>query len=108
MALFFNAVSLMSLTDQFSAPEIAAADAQSSTSTSHPPNLHKPPMPPAQPHPQPSVQSPPPSQSGGSLLYPAQMQTQGPGPNPPAQGIGPPPPYKINPEELSKEDVIFF
>ncbi|TNM88028.1 hypothetical protein fugu_006249 [Takifugu bimaculatus] len=80
--------------DQLSTPE---ADAQSSSSTSHPPNLHKPPVPPSPPHPQLPVQSPPPS-----LLYP----TQGPGPNPQAHGA--PPLYKINPEELSKEDVIFF
>ncbi|TWW57944.1 Rho guanine nucleotide exchange factor 18 [Takifugu flavidus] len=86
-------------TDQLSTPE---ADAQSSSSTSHPPNLHKPPVPPSPPHPQLPVQSPPPSQSVGSLLYP----TQGPGPNPQAHGA--PPLYKINPEELSKEDVIFF
>lgn len=93
----------MSPTDQLSGLETAAADAQSSSGASHLPNLHKPPVPPAQPHPQPSVQSPPPSQSGASLLYP-----QGPGPSPPAHGHAPPPPYKINPEELGKEDVIFF
>lgn len=92
----------MSPTDHLSTPESAAADAQSSTSTPHPPNLHKPPVPPTPPHPQLSMQSPPPSQSVGSLLYP----TQSPGPNPQAHGA--PPLYKINPEELSKEDVIFF
>lgn len=91
-SLFFNAVSFMSPTDQFSTPEVAAGDAQSF----HPPNLHKPPVAPTQPHPQPSVQSP------------TQLQMQGPGPSPPAHTLGPPPPYKINPEELSKEDVIFF
>lgn len=74
----------MSLTDQFGPPETPGADAQSSTGAPH---LHKPP---AQPYPQPSVQSPPLSLSGG----------------PPAQGQAPPPPY--HQEELSKEDVIFF
>lgn len=87
---------------------MAAADVQASSGASHPPSLHKPPVPPPQPHPLPSSKSPPPSQSGGSLLYSTQMGTQGPGPSPPAHGHGPPPPYKINPEELSKEDVIFF
>lgn len=87
----------MSPADQLSTLENAAADAHS-----HPPNLHKPPVPPTQPHQQLSVQSPPPPQSTGSLLYP----TQGPGPNPQAHVA--PPPYKIDSEELSKEDVIFF
>ncbi|KAM7012415.1 rho guanine nucleotide exchange factor 18 [Tautogolabrus adspersus] len=116
--------SLHHLSDKHSPPDSTGPDTQStsSISSSHPPNVQKPPMPPAQPHPQPSVQPPsiPPShsQSTGSLQFQAHLQPQGLNPNTqthvqgPGQGLthshSMPPPYKINTEDLNKEDVIFF
>ncbi|XP_070764989.1 rho guanine nucleotide exchange factor 18 [Enoplosus armatus] len=112
-------------TDQLSPPDIAGPDTQStsSISTSHPPNVQKPPMPPAQSHLQPSMQPPmqpptipPHSQSTGSLQF--QPHLQGLSSNAQAHvqvnvhGLthshSMPPPYKINTEDLNKEDVIFF
>lgn len=116
----------MSLTDQLSPPDNTGLDTQStsSISTSHPPNVQKPPMPPAQPQPQPSMQPPaipPHSQSTGSLQFQSHLQPQGLSPNTQAHvqanvhGLthshSMPPPYKINTEaseDLNKEDVIFF
>ncbi|TMS20264.1 Rho guanine nucleotide exchange factor 18 [Larimichthys crocea] len=110
-------------TDQLSPPDSSGSDSQSTSSinTSHPPNVQKPPMPPAQSHPQPSVQPPtipPHSQSTSSLQFPPHLQPQGPSPNAQAhvqvnvQGLthshSMPPPYKVNTEDLNKEDVIFF
>ncbi|XP_051232524.1 rho guanine nucleotide exchange factor 18 isoform X1 [Dicentrarchus labrax] len=109
-------------TDQLSPPDIAGPDTQStsSISTSHPPNIQKPPMPPAQSHPQPSMQPPtipPHSHSAGSLQFQSHLQPQGPSPNAQAHvQVNVPglthshsmPPYKMNTEDLNKEDVIFF
>ncbi|XP_010730724.2 rho guanine nucleotide exchange factor 18 [Larimichthys crocea] len=109
--------------DQLSPPDSSGSDSQSTSSinTSHPPNVQKPPMPPAQSHPQPPVQPPtipPHSQSTSSLQFPPHLQPQGPSPNAQAhvqvnvQGLthshSMPPPYKVNTEDLNKEDVIFF
>ncbi|XP_056234200.1 rho guanine nucleotide exchange factor 18 isoform X2 [Seriola aureovittata] len=113
-------------TDQLSPPDSAGPDSQttSSVSTSLPANIQKPPMPPAQSHPQPSMQTstmPPHSQSSGFLQFQSHVQPQGLSPN--AQAHVPvnhglshshshshsmPPPYKIPTEDLNKEDVIFF
>ncbi|KAI3368754.1 hypothetical protein L3Q82_025742, partial [Scortum barcoo] len=110
-------------TDQLSPPDNAGTDTQttsssSSISTSHPPNVQKPPMPPAQSHPQPSMQPPtipPHSQSTVSLQFQSQLQPQGLSPNAQAHvhvlshSHSMPPPYKsINTEDINKEDVIFF
>ncbi|XP_076582434.1 rho guanine nucleotide exchange factor 18 isoform X2 [Chaetodon auriga] len=110
-------------TDQPSPPDNAGPDNQStsSISTSHPPSVQKPPMPPPQSHPQPSMQPPaipPHSQSAGSLQLQAHLQPQGLSPNAQAHvqvnvhglshGHSMLPPYKINTEDLNKEDVIFF
>uniref|UniRef100_A0A4W6FLY6 Rho/Rac guanine nucleotide exchange factor 18 n=1 Tax=Lates calcarifer TaxID=8187 RepID=A0A4W6FLY6_LATCA len=105
-------------TDQLSPPESAGPDSQttSSISTSHPPNVQKPPIPPAQSHPQPSMQPPtmpPPSQSAGFLQFQSHAQPQGSGPNTQvnhglSHSHSVPPPYKIPTEDLNKEDVIFF
>ncbi|XP_042272363.1 rho guanine nucleotide exchange factor 18 isoform X1 [Thunnus maccoyii] len=109
-------------TDQLSPPDNAGPDGQSTStiSTSHPPNVQKPPMPPAQPHPQPAMQPPSMplhSQSAGSLQFQPHLPPQGLSPNAQAHvqvnvhGLthshSMPPPYKINTEDL-KEDVIFF
>ncbi|XP_070687927.1 rho guanine nucleotide exchange factor 18 [Pempheris klunzingeri] len=109
--------------DQLSPPDNTGLDTQSSSSisTSHPPNVQKPPMPPAQPHPQPSVQPPtipPQSQTTGSLQFQSHLPPQGLSPNTQAHvqvnvhGLthshSMPPPYKISTEDLNKEDVIFF
>ncbi|XP_041791117.1 rho guanine nucleotide exchange factor 18 isoform X1 [Chelmon rostratus] len=105
--------------DQLSPPDNAGPDTQStsSISTSHPPSIQKPPMPPAQSHPQPCMQPPaipPHSQSTGSLQFQAHLQPQGLSPNVQVNVHGlshshsMPPPYKINTEDLNKEDVIFF
>uniref|UniRef100_A0A8C9ZNY5 Rho/Rac guanine nucleotide exchange factor 18 n=1 Tax=Sander lucioperca TaxID=283035 RepID=A0A8C9ZNY5_SANLU len=116
-------LSCMSLTDQLSPPDNAGPDTQptSSISISHPSNVQKPPMPPAQSHPQPSIQPPtipPHSQSTGSLQFQPHLQPQGLSPNTQAHvqvnvhGLthshSMPPPYKIATEDLNKEDVIFF
>uniref|UniRef100_UPI0037E91E3C rho guanine nucleotide exchange factor 18 n=1 Tax=Semicossyphus pulcher TaxID=241346 RepID=UPI0037E91E3C len=106
-------------TDQLSPPDNTGPDSQptSSISSSHPPNVQKPPMPPAQAHPQPSMQPPPippHSQSTGSLAFQSHLQPQGLSPNAQVSVHGlthshsMPPPYKINTEDLNKEDVIFF
>ena len=115
--------SCMSLADQLSPPDNAGLDTKSTSSigTSHPPNAQKPPMPPPQSHPQPPMQPPtipPHSQSAGSLQFQAHLPPQGLGPNAQAHvqvnvhGLSHshsmPPPYKINTEDLNKEDVIFF
>nr|XP_046247316.1 rho guanine nucleotide exchange factor 18 isoform X2 [Scatophagus argus] len=109
--------------DQLSPPESGDPDPQStsSISTSHPPNVQKPPMPPAQSHLQPSMQPPtipPHSQSTGSLPFQAHVQPQSHSANAQSHvqvnihGLSHshslPPPYKINTEDLNKEDVIFF
>ncbi|XP_036970389.1 rho guanine nucleotide exchange factor 18 isoform X1 [Acanthopagrus latus] len=109
--------------DQLSPPDNAGLDTKSTSSigTSHPPNAQKPPMPPPQSHPQPPMQPPtipPHSQSAGSLQFQAHLPPQGLGPNAQAHvqvnvhGLSHshsmPPPYKINTEDLNKEDVIFF
>ncbi|XP_044056209.1 rho guanine nucleotide exchange factor 18 isoform X2 [Siniperca chuatsi] len=109
--------------DQLSPPDNAGPDTQStsSISTSHPLNVQKPPMPPTQSHPQPSMQPstiPPHSQSTGSLQFQSHLQPQGLSPNAQAHVLvnvhglthshSMPPPYKINTEDLNKEDVIFF
>ncbi|CAJ1060618.1 rho guanine nucleotide exchange factor 18 isoform X1 [Xyrichtys novacula] len=116
--------SLHHLADQLSPLDNTVPDTHStsSISASHPPSVQKPPMPPAQPHPQPSIQPPsippPHSQSTGSLQFQPHLQSQGPSPNAQAHLQGNvhglthshsmPPPYKINTEDLNKEDVIFF
>lgn len=109
----------MSVTDQLSPPDNAGPDTQptSSISTSHPPNVQKPPMPPSQPSMQPPA-IPPHSQSTGSLQFQPHLQPQGLSPNAQAQvqvnvhGLthshSMPPPYKTATEDLNKEDVIFF
>ncbi|XP_054644706.1 rho guanine nucleotide exchange factor 18 isoform X3 [Dunckerocampus dactyliophorus] len=95
-------------------PDTSGPDSQSTVpSTSHPATLQKPPVPPAQPPLQSSVQPhsiPAHSQTAGSLHF----QPQGLSPNPHVQvhtqGLShsiPPPPY-ISTEDLNKEDVIFF
>ncbi|XP_039666974.1 rho guanine nucleotide exchange factor 18 isoform X1 [Perca fluviatilis] len=101
--------------DQHSPPDSAGPDTQptSSISISHPSVVQKPPMPPAQTHPQPSIQPPtipPHSQSTGSLQFQPHLQPQGLSPNAQAHGLSHsmPPPYKIATEDLNKEDVIFF
>uniref|UniRef100_A0A3Q0RIL0 Rho/rac guanine nucleotide exchange factor (GEF) 18b n=1 Tax=Amphilophus citrinellus TaxID=61819 RepID=A0A3Q0RIL0_AMPCI len=95
----------------------AGPDTQSvsSISASHPPNVQKPPMPPAQSYPQPSMQPPiipPHSQSTGTLQYHSHVQPQSLSPSTQVnvQGLSHsmPPPYKLPTEDLSKEDVIFF
>ncbi|XP_075944102.1 rho guanine nucleotide exchange factor 18 [Anarhichas minor] len=103
--------------DQLSPPDNAGPDTQStsSISVSHPQSLQKPPMPPAQSHPQPPT-IPPHSQTTGSLQF--HLQPQGLSPNSQAHvqvnahGLSHshsmPPPYKIATEDLNKEDVIFF
>ncbi|XP_037625436.1 rho guanine nucleotide exchange factor 18 isoform X2 [Sebastes umbrosus] len=105
--------------DQLSPPDNAGPDTQptSSISTSHPPNVQKPPMPPSQPSMQPPA-IPPHSQSTGSLQFQPHLQPQGLSPNAQAQvqvnvhGLthshSMPPPYKTATEDLNKEDVIFF
>lgn len=110
-------------TDQLSPPDNAGSDTQStsSISTSHPPNVQKPPVPPAQSHRQSSMQPPtipPHSQSTGSLQFQSHLQPQSLGSNTPAHvqvnvhGLthshSMPPPYKTSTEDLNKEDVIFF
>ncbi|XP_034386005.1 rho guanine nucleotide exchange factor 18 isoform X3 [Cyclopterus lumpus] len=110
-------------TDQLSPPDNAGPDTQStsSISISHPQNLQKPPMPPAQSHPQPSMPPPtipPHSQSTGSLQFQFHLQPQGLSPNAHAHvqvnahglthSLSMPPPYKVATEDLNKEDVIFF
>ncbi|KAA8589612.1 hypothetical protein FQN60_012977 [Etheostoma spectabile] len=105
--------------DQLSPPDSAGPDTQptSTISISHP----KAPMPPAQSHPQPSIQPPtipPHSQSTGSLQFQPHLQPQGLSPDAQAHvqlnvhGLthshNMPPPYKIATEDLNKEDVIFF
>ncbi|XP_041646746.1 rho guanine nucleotide exchange factor 18 isoform X2 [Cheilinus undulatus] len=116
--------SLLHFTDQLSPPDSAGPDTlfTSSISSSFPSNVQKLPLPPTQPHPQPSVQPPsipsPHSQSTGSLQFQNNLQPQGLGPNSQAHIQGNihglthshsmPPPYKINTEDLNKEDVIFF
>uniref|UniRef100_A0A669DZN3 Rho/Rac guanine nucleotide exchange factor 18 n=1 Tax=Oreochromis niloticus TaxID=8128 RepID=A0A669DZN3_ORENI len=84
-------------------------------SASHPPNVQKPPMPPAQSHSQPSVQPPiipPHSQSTGALQFHSPVQPQSLNPGAQVQGLSHshsmPPPYKFTTEDLNKEDVIFF
>uniref|UniRef100_A0A3Q3XHZ8 Uncharacterized protein n=1 Tax=Mola mola TaxID=94237 RepID=A0A3Q3XHZ8_MOLML len=94
-----------------------AADTQLTISTSYTQNLQKPLMPPAQTHPQPPT-IPPHSQSTSSLQLQAQLQPQCLNPNAQAHGHlsvhdlshshSMSPPYKINTEDLNKEDVIFF
>uniref|UniRef100_A0A8C3B0V2 Rho/Rac guanine nucleotide exchange factor 18 n=1 Tax=Cyclopterus lumpus TaxID=8103 RepID=A0A8C3B0V2_CYCLU len=115
--------SCFSVTDQLSPPDNAGPDTQStsSISISHPQNLQKPPMPPAQSHPQPSMPPPtipPHSQSTGSLQFQFHLQPQGLSPNAHAHvqvnahglthSLSMPPPYKVATEDLNKEDVIFF
>ncbi|KAM9849059.1 rho guanine nucleotide exchange factor 18 [Aulostomus maculatus] len=111
-------------TDQLNPPDHSGPDAQSTISTSHPPNIQKPPMPPAQPPPQPSMQPPNiplHSPSTGSLQFqplpqPPQalnlsqhIQVNVPGlSHSHTHSHSLPPPYKINTEDLNKEDVIFF
>ncbi|KAK5870296.1 hypothetical protein PBY51_024947 [Eleginops maclovinus] len=97
--------------DPLSPPD--SAGPESSISTPHPPSVQKPPLPTAQPHPQPPSM-PPHSQSTGSL----QLQPPALGPSAHAHvqvnvpGLknshSMPPPYKMAPEDLNKEDVIFF
>ncbi|XP_068447495.1 rho guanine nucleotide exchange factor 18-like isoform X2 [Clinocottus analis] len=107
--------------DQLGPADNAGPDTQSSSSMSisHPQNLQKPPMPPAQSHPQPSMplsSIPPHSQSTSSLHFQSHLQPQGLSPNAHVQvnvhGLthshSMPPPYKIATEDLNKEDVIFF
>ncbi|XP_030584092.1 rho guanine nucleotide exchange factor 18 [Archocentrus centrarchus] len=106
-------------TDQLSSLDNAGPDTQSvsSISASHPPNVQKPPMPPAQSYPQPSMQPPiipPHSQSTSALQYHSHVQPQSLSPSTQVnvQGLSHshsmPPPYKLPTEDLSKEDVIFF
>ncbi|XP_039984340.1 rho guanine nucleotide exchange factor 18 isoform X2 [Xiphias gladius] len=108
--------------DQLSPPDSAGPDSQtsSSISTSHPPNVQKPPIPLAQSHPQPSIQPPsvpPHSQSTGFLQFQSHVQPQGLSLNAQAHvqvnhgrshSPSMPPTYKISTEDLNKEDVIFF
>ncbi|XP_071399428.1 rho guanine nucleotide exchange factor 18 isoform X1 [Centroberyx affinis] len=114
--------------DSLSPPDNGGPDSQSTTSsiTSHPPSVQKPPMPPPQSHAQPSTQPPTQvlnplhSQSPTSLHFQPHLQPQGVSPNPQPQpqpqlhvhGLSHshsmPPPYRINTEDLNKEDVIFF
>ncbi|XP_029939212.1 rho guanine nucleotide exchange factor 18 isoform X2 [Salarias fasciatus] len=107
-------------TDQLSPPDSAGPDphSTSSISASHPPNVQKPPIPPAQSHlPAPTQLPtlPPHSQSAGLLQFQAQVQPQGLAPlvppqvQPNAHGLSHsvPPPYTIAAED-HKEDVIFF
>lgn len=96
--------------DQPSSLDNAGPDIQSA---SHPPNVQKPPMPPAQSHPQPSLQPPiipPHSQSTGALQFHSPVQPQSLNPSAQVQGLSHslPPPYKFTTEDLNKEDVIFF
>uniref|UniRef100_A0A3Q4HAV1 Rho/rac guanine nucleotide exchange factor (GEF) 18b n=1 Tax=Neolamprologus brichardi TaxID=32507 RepID=A0A3Q4HAV1_NEOBR len=94
--------------DQPTSLDNAGPDMQSA---SHPPNVQKPPMPPAQSHPQPSVQPPivpPHSQSTGALQFHSPAQPQSLNPSAQVQGLSLPPPYKFTTEDLNKEDVIFF
>ncbi|XP_075341502.1 rho guanine nucleotide exchange factor 18 isoform X2 [Odontesthes bonariensis] len=99
--------------DQLSPPENTGLDPQpaSSITSSHPPNVQKPPMPPAQSHPQTSIQ-PPLSQGGGCLHLQPHAQPQSLAPNSQAHVHGlshsVPPAYTITTEDLNKEDVIFF
>ncbi|KAJ4943354.1 hypothetical protein JOQ06_005857 [Pogonophryne albipinna] len=81
----------------------------SSISPPHPPNVQKPPLPPSMQHSQ-SPSMHPHSQSTGCLQPPvlspnAQVQV-----NVHGLSYSPsmPPPYKMAPEDLNKEDVIFF
>ncbi|XP_053178031.1 rho guanine nucleotide exchange factor 18 [Scomber japonicus] len=109
-------------TDQLSPPDNAGPDGQSTStiSTSHP-NAQKPPMPPAQSHPQPGMQPPTVPlhlQSTGGVQFQPHLPPQSLSPNTQAnvqmniQGLthshSMPPPYKITTEDLNKEDVIFF
>nr|XP_057928711.1 rho guanine nucleotide exchange factor 18 isoform X2 [Doryrhamphus excisus] len=95
-------------------PDTSGPDSQSTvTTTNHPATLQKPPVPPAQPPLQSSVQlhsTPAHSQTTGSLHFQPQAQPQGLSPNPHVQVHmqGPPPPPYISTEDLNKEDVIFF
>ncbi|XP_026013525.1 rho guanine nucleotide exchange factor 18 isoform X2 [Astatotilapia calliptera] len=96
--------------DQPSSLDNAGPDIQSA---SHPPNVQKPPMPPAQSHPQPSLQPPiipPHSQSTSALQFHSPVQPQSLNPSAQVQGLSHslPPPYKFTTEDLNKEDVIFF
>ncbi|XP_029355223.1 rho guanine nucleotide exchange factor 18 isoform X2 [Echeneis naucrates] len=107
-------------TDPLSPPDTAGPDSQttSSLNTSLSTNIQKTPMPPAQSHPQPSMQPPilpPHSQSSGFLQYQPHVQPQGLGPNPQAHlqvnhGLShnTQQPYKNPAEDPNKEDVIFF
>lgn len=105
----------MSLLDQPSPAEITGPDIQStsSTSTPHPVNVQKPPLPPAHSHPQPPTNP----QSTGSLQGHPHVQSQGLSANAhthvqPNIGLphshSMPPPYQVTTEDLNKEDVIFF
>ncbi|XP_028259019.1 rho guanine nucleotide exchange factor 18 isoform X2 [Parambassis ranga] len=101
--------------DQLSPPDSAGPDAQptSSISTSHPPNVQKPPIPPLQSHLQSSGMAPH-SQSTGSLQFQSHMQPQGLPANAQvnvpglSHSVTMPAAYKITAEDLNKEDVIFF
>ncbi|XP_028300598.1 rho guanine nucleotide exchange factor 18 isoform X2 [Gouania willdenowi] len=95
------------LPDQVGLPDNCAADTHPGfpSSASHPPNVQKPPIPPVQSHPQPSVPAvvvPLHSQSTGTF------QQNLPGHTQLSHSHSMPPPYKGISEELSKEDVIFF
>lgn len=118
-------LSAQHLTDQLSPPDGTGSElhSNSSTSVSHPSNVQKPPLPPAQAYLQPSAQLPtipPPSQSSGLVQFQSQMQPQSLSPlvqvQPQVQsqvqtnvhGLGHNmPPYTITTED-QKEDVIFF
>ncbi|KAM3619498.1 uncharacterized protein V6R79_009228 [Siganus canaliculatus] len=101
-------------TDQLSPPDIPGADPQSASciSSSHPPSIQKPPMPPVQSHPQ----TQPPSIPPHSLQFHSSLHPPGPSGQTPVQATvhglshshSVPPPYKMNAEDLTKEDVIFF
>ncbi|XP_029906256.1 rho guanine nucleotide exchange factor 18 isoform X2 [Myripristis murdjan] len=118
--------SLLHHADSLSPPDNIGPDSQLSTSTitSHPPCVQKPPIPPAQSHTQPPAQPPTQilnplhSQSQNSLHFPPHLQLQGLSPNSQPQlqvhvhGLSHshsmPPPYRTTTEDLNKEDVIFF
>ncbi|XP_026160604.1 rho guanine nucleotide exchange factor 18 isoform X2 [Mastacembelus armatus] len=96
--------------DLLSPPDSAGPDTQTTSSviTAHPANVQKPPMPPAQPLPQASMQPPtlpPHSQSAGSVhVQPQVLNTQVNH----GHSHGIPPPYNATSEDTTKEDVIFF
>lgn len=101
----------MSLTDQLSHPDNTGPDPQLTISTTHPSNIQKNPMPPC---------TVPPStllQSTSSLQVQSHLKPQGLSSNTKqthgqvnvqSHSHSMPPPYKINTEDLNKEDVIFF